>query len=155
MRRAFLASTLLAGVQYAVPSSYAPAGFDRIPTQFIAALGDPESNSGMGVENWGIWEKDPGPRGVWLNDYENLVKSEGISPAGWKFDSNDWWLEEHGLLMEAPQFPLSPGRYLVTGGRLISTVLNIETPDSTGSIKWSLDDKNSKLYDVTHLPCRR
>ena len=67
---------------------------------------------------------------------------------GWKFDKNDWWLEEHGLIMEAPTFPLSPGRYLVTGGRLITTILTIGTDGKS----WTLD--KGSLYDVTHLPCR-
>jgi hypothetical protein len=57
-------------------------------------------------------------------------------------------LEEHGLIMESPYFPLPPGRYLVTGGRMVTTGLTIAS-DGT----WMLDDGNS-LYDVTHLPCR-
>ena len=155
MRRAFLASTLLAGVQLTVSNAYAPPGFIRIPTQFIAAIGDPDANAGIGAENWGLWEKDPGPRGVWLDDYSSLKKNDGKAPAGWQFDENDWWLEEHGLIMESPQFPLSPGKYLVTGGRLVTTVLNIsEVGGKPESLKWSLEDKSAKLYDVTHLPCR-
>jgi len=31
-------------------------------TRFIAALGDPNSNSGTGAETWGLWVDDPGPR---------------------------------------------------------------------------------------------
>jgi len=27
--------------------------FKRIPTQFIAALGDPDANSGSGAQSWG------------------------------------------------------------------------------------------------------
>ena len=38
--------------------------FRRVPTQFIAALGDPQATSGGGAETWGIWYVDPGPRGV-------------------------------------------------------------------------------------------
>lgn len=78
---------------------------------------------------------------------KGLVSNDNIAPAGWKFDSNDWWLEEHGLIMEAPTFPLQPGRYLVTGGRMVTTGLTI---DDTGS--WKLD--KGTLYDITHLPCR-
>lgn len=128
---------------------YTPSGFQRIsPVQFIAALGDPRGSSGTGAEQWGLWQKDPGPRGVWLKQYEQeLVANQGLAPAGWKFDINDWWVEEHGLIMEAPQFPLAPGRYLVTGGRMVTTGLTVKSDGS-----WSLDD--GVLYDVTHLPCR-
>jgi hypothetical protein len=50
--------------------------------------------------------------------------------------------------MEAPRFPFPPGRYLVTGGRMVTTGLTIEANGH-----WKLDDDHS-LYDVTHLPCR-
>jgi len=50
--------------------------------------------------------------------------------------------------MEAPDFPLSPGRYIVTGGRLVTTVLTIGADGKS----WTLD--KGSLYDVTHLPCR-
>src|SRR5262245_51245781 len=69
----------------------------RIPTQYIAALGEPGATSGTGAESWGLWRLDPGPRGVELGDYETL-KTAGVAPAQWKFDSSDWWLEEHGLI---------------------------------------------------------
>ena len=36
--------------------------FTQIPIQFIAALGDPQSSSGEGASQWGIWRIDPGPR---------------------------------------------------------------------------------------------
>lgn len=49
--------------------------------------------------------------------------------------------------MEAPKFPVPPGRYLVTGGRMVTTGLTIGKDGS-----WKLDE--GKLYDVTHLPCR-
>ena len=92
---------------------------------------------------------DPGPRGVWLDQYKReLLETEGLAPAGWKFDPKDWWLEEHGLIMESPDFPLAAGKYLVTGGRLTTTILSV---DDQGM--WELAD-NAKLYDVTHLPCR-
>lgn len=64
------------------------------------------------------------------------------APAGWTFDKNNWWLEEHGLIMESPYFPLPPGRYLVTGGRLVTTGLTI-TEDG----RWKLDE--GTLYDVS------
>ena len=127
---------------------YTPSGFQRIPTQFIAALGDPNAKAGSGASEWGLWRLDPGPRGVWLRDYPNELQSKNnLAPAGWNFDPNDWWLEEHGLIMEAPKFPLQEGRYLVTGGRMVTTGLTI---DKAGN--WKLDD--GTLYDVTHLPCR-
>lgn len=141
-------SSLVAGAQFLFVQAYAPPGFTRIPTQFIAALGDPDASQGTGDKEWGLWQLDPGPRGVWLRDYESqLVQNNNKAPTGWTFNQNDWWLEEHGLIMEAPQFPLQPGRYLVTGGRLVTTVLTINEQGD-----WKLDD--GKLYDVTHLPCR-
>jgi hypothetical protein len=130
---------------------YTPSNFQRLArTQFIAALGNPESASGSDADSWGLWEVDPGPRGVWLRDYQTEILQSDIpyqAPAGWTFDPNNWWLEEHGLIMESPTFPLSPGRYLVTGGRMVTTGLTI---DKDGG--WKLDE--GKLYDVTHLPCR-
>ena len=146
-RRALLASTLLASAQFAAAQLYARPGCTRIPTQFIAALGDPKSSSGSEASEWGIWTEDPGPRGVYLKAYQQLDKNLGYAPAGWIFSKNDWWLEEHGIIMEAPYFPLAPGRYLVTGGRVVTTVLEIGTHG-----QWSLE--SGTLYDVTHLPCR-
>jgi hypothetical protein len=128
-------------------SVYTPSGFQRLPnTQFIAALGDPKSNHGSGTKDWGLWRLDPGPRGVFLNNFKRDIV-DGQAPAGWSFDANDWWLEEHGIIMEAPKFPLTAGRYLVTGGRMVTTGLTI---DEAGN--WKLDE--GSLYDVTHLPCR-
>src|SRR3954447_13537208 len=70
--------------------------FQRIPTQYIAALGDPRATSGTSAQSWGLWPLDPGPRGVDLNGYKRLKDAGGIAPARWKFDGTDWWLEEHG-----------------------------------------------------------
>ncbi|KAG7347683.1 hypothetical protein IV203_016388 [Nitzschia inconspicua] len=130
-------------------SVYTPPGFRRLPrTQFIAALGDPKASQGSEAKSWGLWMEDPGPRGVWLRDFnKEIVQNENHAPAGWTYNNNDWWLEEHGIIMEAPKFPLQAGRYLVTGGRLVTTGLTI---DSDG--RWKLDE--GTLYDVTHLPCR-
>ena len=47
--------------------------FKRIPTQFIAALGDPLARSGDGAEQWGLWTVDPGPRGVRLAYFELML----------------------------------------------------------------------------------
>lgn len=127
--------------------------FKRISTQFIAALGDPKASSGSGAETWGLWRLDPGPRGVRLSGYERLKSNGGVAPAQWKFDGADWWVEEHGLIMEKPEFPLSPGRYIVTGDREVTTVLIVHAKDATGAQRWELED-GATLYDVTHLPCR-
>src|SRR6478735_7042429 len=90
--------------------------FRRIEPQFIAALGDPKATSGSGAQSWGFWNKDPGPRACKLDHYPQL-KATGVAPAQWKFDESDWWLEEHGFIMEKPSFPLPAGKYLVTGDR--------------------------------------
>lgn len=148
MRRAVIASTLLATTQLLFASYFAPPGFKRVPMKFIAATGDPKSKEGTNANEWGLWGDDPGPRGVYLKDYDDLVgESNGYGPDGWVFTKNDWWLEEHGIIMPAPDFPMPPGRYLVTGGRLVTTGLTI---GENGH--WSLD--KGTLFDVTHLPCR-
>jgi hypothetical protein len=131
----------------------AEAKFKRIPMQFIAALADPKATSGTGAETWGLWRQDPGPRGVRLADYERLKATRGVTPAGWTFDASDWWLEEHGLIMEQPEFPLAPGQYMVTGDREVTAVLTVSPKDKDGVQRWALD-KGATLYDVTHLPCR-
>ena len=93
-----------------------PRTVKRVQTQFIAA--DPgmtsgAKSSGEGASQWGIWRVDPGPRGVRLGDYAALKSAGGIAPrGGWKFDREDWWLEEHGLIMEKPQFPIPAGKYM-------------------------------------------
>lgn len=127
--------------------------FTRVAPQYIAALGDPAANSGNNAQAWGLWRVDPGPRGVPLNLYQRLMEVGGVAPANWKFDSRDWWLEEHGLIMEKPIFPLGPGRYLVTGDREVTSVLTVHRPDKDGNQRWELGD-GAKLYDVTHLACR-
>ena len=128
-----------------------PMRFKHIPLQYIVALGDPSANSGSGAELWGLWNQDPGPRGCLLKDYAQL-KATGVAPAQWKFDSTDWWLEEHGAIIEKPIFPLPPGKYVVTGGREVTAVLTIDPMDKNGQQRWQLDN-GAKLYDVTHLPC--
>jgi len=127
--------------------------FKRIPTQYIAALGDPGATSGSGAQLWGLWPLDPGPRGVKLNRYQSLKEAGGIAPAGWKFDETNWWLEEHGLIMEQPIFPLPPGKYVVTGARRVTALLTIHPADSHGDRRWELN-QGATLYDVTHLACR-
>jgi hypothetical protein len=152
LRRSMIQSLIIASITqfpwltHAYSTSL--SDFQRVSTQFIAAIDDPNSTQGNTAQQWGIWRQDPGPRGVFLREYQSLLLNrDNIAPRGWKFDPNDWWLEEHGLIMEAPDFPIPPGRYLVTGGRQVTTVLTI---DRAGH--WELEQ--GKLYDVTHLPCR-
>jgi hypothetical protein len=150
LRRTFLTASVLLSSQLfsTARAQAAPPGFRRIrPIQFIAALGDPKAKYGDKATEWGIWKTDPGPRGVYLRDYDLIQRNSNRGPDGWEFDVNDWWLEEHGLIMPPPSFPIAPGRYLVTGGREVTTVLTI---DDNGA--WKLED--GTLYDVTHLPCR-
>lgn len=133
----------------------------RYPSiRFIAALGDSTASSGSGADTWGLWRDDPGPRGVYLRDYERRIGSNAqVAPAGWTFDPTDWWVEEHGLLMSTPEpLPrksldkvtkaiLPEKSYLVTGDRDVTTVLTVRDDGS-----WAL--AKGTLYDVTHLPCR-
>ncbi len=127
--------------------------FRHIPTQFIAALGNPDATSGSGAQTWGLWRQDPGPRGVRLDSYEQLKATGGVAPAQWKFDSTDWWLEENGLIMEKPDFPFPPGKYIVTGNRQVISVLTVHPTNKDGDRRWELDD-GATLHDVTHLGCR-
>ncbi len=127
--------------------------FMRVSTQFIAALGDPNANRGNNAQLWGLWEIDPGPRGVRLNQFDRLMTANGKAPANWQFNSNDWWLEEHGLIMESPVFSLPAGKYVVTGDREVVTVLTVMPADEEGNMHWELDD-GATLYDVTYLACR-
>lgn len=127
--------------------------FKRVPTQYIAALGSPQASSGSNAQEWGLWRNDPGPRGVDLDDYEKLKANNNLAPAQWSFDNEDWWLEEHGLIMEAPEFPLPAGHYLVTGDREAEAILTVHPVSSDGSQPWELDN-DATIYDVTHLRCR-
>ena len=139
--------------QSAQALNFDPSAFRRIPTQFIAALGDPGATSGSGAQLWGLWRVDPGPRGVRLAKYEKLKAAGGVAPAQWKFDSKDWWLEENGLIMEPPDFSVPAGKYIVTGNREVMSVLTIHPADDDGDQRWELGD-GATLYDVTHLRCR-
>ena len=145
---------LAAGLQQPVHASGVDLSkFRRIEPQYIAALGDPAATSGSGAQSWGLWSQDPGPRGCKLDRYDQLKAAGGVAPSQWKFDAADWWLEEHGLIMEKPTFPLPPGKYLVTGDRKVTTVLTIQPKDKDGNQRWELAD-GATLYDVTHLECR-
>ena len=127
--------------------------FKRVPTQFIAALGDPGASFGKGAETWGIWRKDPGPRGVWLKSFDKLMERNGRGPGGWQFDETDWWVDENGIIMEKPTFPMPAGKYIVTGERETMAVLVVHPPTEDGVQFWELGN-GATLYDVTHLPCR-
>jgi hypothetical protein len=158
-RRSFLVSGAAVAAAALLPSrlvqsanAAGPTRFRPIPIQYIAALGDPRATSGTNAQTWGLWRQDPGPRGVSLSRYERLVQT-GVAPAGWKFDSADWWLEEHGLIMEAPSFPIPAGIYFVTGNREKQSALTVHPPEKDGTQRWNLDS-GVTLYDVTHLDCR-
>jgi hypothetical protein len=159
-RRSFLAAGSVAAAACLLPSASVAqsantsgAKFRRVRTQFIAALGDPDATSGSNANFWGLWRQDPGPRGVRLNRFDRLVAAGGVAPAKWQFDAEDWWLEENGLIMEQPEFPLPTGQYLVTGNREVTTVLTIHPPDGDGGRRWELAN-GASIYDVTHLRCR-
>jgi hypothetical protein len=154
-RLLFMGSLILAGgLQQPIHASDVDLSKFRIliEPQYIAALGDSGATSGNGAQSWGLWSQDPGPRGCKLDLYPQL-KAAGVAPAQWKFDAKDWWLEEHGLIMEKPTFPLPAGKYLVTGDRKVTTVLTIQPKDKDGNQRWELADR-ATLYDVTHLGCR-
>lgn len=160
-RDLLLAGTMLAGVAMS-PRAFAQFGFSvekngttfrRVRTQFIAALAAPDAQSGDNAQRWGLWREDPGPRGVRLDAFGQLLAARGVAPAQWQFDGEDWWLEEHGLIMEKPEFPLPPGEYLVTGDRRVTTVLSVGAREADGSQAWALAD-DATVYDVTHLRCR-
>ncbi len=145
---------LVAGLQPPVHASGVDLSkFKRIDPQFIAALGNPGATSGNGAQSWGFWNQDPGPRACKLDHYDQLKAAGNVAPAQWKFDPSDWWLEEHGFIMEKPTFPLPAGKYLVTGDRDVTTVLTIEPKDQNGNQRWELAD-SATLNDVTHLGCR-
>ncbi len=123
------------------------------PAHYIAVLASPNASSGDNAETWGYWPLDPGPRGVRLTSYPKLLASGGVAPAMWQFDASAWWLEENGLIMEAPRFPLLPGEYLVTGGREVLSALIVHPADENGSQRWELEH-GATIHDVTHLGCR-
>ena len=129
-RRQWLASAFgLLGIAISSPL-LAQTKIRRIPPQYIAALAPEGATSGTGAETWGLWKVDPGPIGVWLRLYQALQKAGNIAPAGWRFDIDDWWLDENGLIMKAPEFPIPPGQYYVTNGEGNISLLTVEEPDA-------------------------
>lgn len=156
MRFQFLSMSVLmlaAGLQESSAADVDFSKFREIEPQYIAALAAPTATSGARAQSWGLWTVDPGPRGYPLDRFAQLKTAGNVTPAQWKFDPADWWLEEHGLLMEKPAFPLPPGKYLVTGGRKTTAVLTVEPKDRNGEQRWSLSG-GATIYDVTHLGCR-
>ncbi|MBX2870401.1 MAG: hypothetical protein KTR18_17095 [Acidiferrobacterales bacterium] len=160
--RAFLFPVLVFGVICSTTLAHAATSgesedttmvFQRVPMQYIAALGDPDATSGKGAETWGLWRRDPGPRGVWLANFHHLQAAGGFGPGNWRFDDRDWWLDENGLIMEQPDFPVPAGKYIVTGGREAVSMLTIHPVDENGEQNWELN-RDATLYDVTHLGCR-
>ena len=131
----------------------AASKFKPVPTQYVAALGPPTAKSGDDAQTWGLWPVDPGPRGVMLSSYEKLIANNNVAPSSWKFENTSWWLEEHGLIMEKPVFPIASGKYFVTGGREAKAILTIEPKGADGKQHWALNN-DATLYDVTHLGCR-
>ncbi len=146
-------SAVLALVTAIQLPAHAETKFKPVPTQFIAALAAPDAKSGTDAQTWGLWTVDPGPRGVPLALYDDLVANGGIAPKKWQFDANDWWLEEHGLIMEPPATGMPAGKYMVTGDRETKAVLTVFPKDANGAQKWELSD-GATIYDVTHLRCR-
>jgi hypothetical protein len=153
-RRLFLGYGTAAAATAVLPTAawaFDRSQFERVPTQYIAALGPKDATSGNNAETWGLWREDPGPRGVRLKNLDRL--KNGVAPAGWHHDKSAWWLEEHGLLMEAPSFPMPAGVYVVTGDREVTSVLTVHPASADGRQRWELAD-GATLYDVTHLRCR-
>jgi len=144
---------LMAVIQPGLAAEGEEFKFKSISTQFIAAVGDPKASSGINAYTWGLWTQDPGPRGVRLNELDRLLANEGMAPDNWKFDQHDWWLEEHGLIMEPPHAVLPVGKYLVTGDREVTTMLTIHPMQIDGNQRWELAN-GATLFDVTHLACR-
>ena len=158
VRRSAIRVITLCGLLLCIPlSALADNYSERFkpirPAHYIAVLADPNANSGNSAETWGYWPLDPGPRGVRLSNFQELMAAGGVALAKWKFDSSAWWLEENGLIMEAPEFPLPAGEYLVTGGRQVLSALIVHPADENGNQRWELEHEAS-IYDVTHLGCR-
>ena len=169
--RSMVAPALVCAVSAASPPPPAVAAEETTPSKrvkfqrypqlrFIAALGEPTASSGVGADKWGLWSVDPGPRGVFLRDFDRKLSSTGgKAPAGWVLDRDQVWVEEHGLVMPSPgDLPrkstnkstkeiLPFKRYLVTGARKVTTSLTLYDDG-----RWELGE--GSLYDVTHLPCR-
>jgi len=156
LSRRHLISTGLAAAAlstFAWPALGQNTRFKRVRSQYIAALGPTDANSGDNAHTWGHWPVDPGPIGVRLRDFEKLESNGGVGPMGWAFDPDDWWLDENGLIMMAPNFPMPSGRFLVTNAIDNVALLTVAAPDADGKQAWDLSDERT-LDDVTHKKCR-
>lgn len=129
-------------------------------------------SSGTGALGWGLWRYDPGPTGVQFSQIPQLEQNN-VAPMGWNFDRSEWWVEEHGRIMETPE-SLPAGRYKVQwlncgawgaycpcGDTHHACCPEGETCDLVDLIidgdNWSLGSTagmQATLHDVTHLPCR-
>ena len=152
-RRKWLMSSRGLFASTIAPSVFAQKLYRRIPLQYIACLASEGEKSGMDASSWGLWEIDPGPIGIWLRAYHLLQKAGNLAPDGWRFDIDDWWLDENGLIMKAPTFPMPAGQYYVTNGEEHISVLSVEKPDKDGKQAWSLS-RDKTIGNVTHGPCR-
>ena len=75
-RDLLVAGTAAAATLMLSPAALAQSGrskFRRILPQYIAALSDPQAQSGSNAQEWGLWRKDPGPRGVDLKGWPGAV----------------------------------------------------------------------------------
>ena len=151
-RRRFLTTALGTMGALAVPPASGQLYYQRTPTQYIAALADPSATSGNNAETWGWWSRDPGPFGVPLSYYDRIQQMGGRGPGGWGFDLDDWWLDENGILMEPPEFPMPAGAFYVTNGEGSYALLTVSDADDGGHKAWSLNRLN--IGGVTHGPCR-
>merc|ERR1711971_504994 len=95
-----------------------------------------------------------GPRGVHIAEYNNVLATTGVAPAGWKFNMSDWWVEEYGRIMEKPEIPIQAGTYTVSNfrGNPRRVMLVISPMGVDGHQAWEL--QGARLEDVTHGPCR-
>ena len=152
-RRSWISSAFAAIFTARAATPALAAKYNRIPLQYIAALAPEGAKSGTSAETWGLWREDPGPIGVWLRLYQTLRQVGGIGPTGWRFDIDDWWLDENGLIMKAPDFPIPAGQYYVTNGEEHISLLTVDAPDENGKQSWSLSDDKT-IANVTHGPCR-
>ena len=69
---------------------------------------------------------------MWLRFYQALQKAGNIALSGWRFDIDDWWLDENGLIMKAPEFPIPARQYYVTSGEGNICLLTVEEADAEG-----------------------
>ncbi len=137
---------MLAMGQPSLAAGRARPKYQRILTQYIAAQGEPGATSGSGAQLRGLWPLDPGLRGIKLDTYDKLKSTGGMTTARWLFNSTDWWLEEHGLIMEQPVFPVPSRKYVVTGGRDAIAVLTIHPADKNGNTRRELDNGAALWY---------